>query len=130
MQCTLAGSAARARAPACACLTRVWARSPLGRGMLTGKLSVENLDDKDFRRHSPWFQGENAEKARARARARGAGARGLGGGAGRSGWGGLLHAARLCSTWGTLLGCRAPAPCKYQGSWRSVRSAAGTENIK
>ncbi len=42
------------------------ARSPLGRGMLTGKLSVESLDDKDFRRQLPWFQGENAEKARER----------------------------------------------------------------
>ncbi|MFF4041259.1 aldo/keto reductase [Streptomyces sp. NPDC001816] len=36
--------------------------SPLGRGMLTGALtSLEGLDDSDFRRHDPRFQGENLD---------------------------------------------------------------------
>ena len=36
------------------------AYSPLGRGMLSGKIrSVEDLDPDDFRRHHPRFQGEN-----------------------------------------------------------------------
>ncbi|HEX5958537.1 MAG TPA: aldo/keto reductase, partial [Hyphomicrobiaceae bacterium] len=35
------------------------AYSPLGRAMLTGKLSsIEELSDDDFRRHNPRFQGE------------------------------------------------------------------------
>ncbi|KAK9833316.1 hypothetical protein WJX81_005704 [Elliptochloris bilobata] len=38
------------------------AYSPLGRGMLTGKLSLDSLADNDIRRQMPWFQGENAEK--------------------------------------------------------------------
>src|SRR6202044_2337558 len=34
--------------------------SPLGRGFLTGTLrSLDQLDDADFRRHNPRFQGEN-----------------------------------------------------------------------
>jgi aryl-alcohol dehydrogenase-like predicted oxidoreductase len=36
--------------------------SPLGRGFLTGRLrSLDVLDDSDFRRHQPRFQGENLE---------------------------------------------------------------------
>jgi aryl-alcohol dehydrogenase-like predicted oxidoreductase len=36
------------------------AYSPLGRGFLTGAIrSLDDLDDDDFRRHSPRFQGEN-----------------------------------------------------------------------
>jgi aryl-alcohol dehydrogenase-like predicted oxidoreductase len=39
------------------------AYSPLGRGFLTGGIrSVENLDEKDFRRRGPRFQGENLER--------------------------------------------------------------------
>jgi aryl-alcohol dehydrogenase-like predicted oxidoreductase len=38
------------------------AYSPLGRGFLTGGIrSVESLDEKDFRRFGPRFQGENLE---------------------------------------------------------------------
>ena len=34
--------------------------SPLGRGFLTGTIrSVDHLDEKDFRRHNPRFEGEN-----------------------------------------------------------------------
>jgi aryl-alcohol dehydrogenase-like predicted oxidoreductase len=37
--------------------------SPLGRGFLTGRYrSIEDLDAKDYRRHSPRFQGENFAK--------------------------------------------------------------------
>jgi len=37
--------------------------SPLGRGFLTGRYrSIEDLDVKDFRRHSPRFQGANFAK--------------------------------------------------------------------
>ncbi|HEY2465691.1 MAG TPA: aldo/keto reductase [Steroidobacteraceae bacterium] len=37
--------------------------SPLGRGFLTGRYrSIEDLDSKDFRRHSPRFQGANFAK--------------------------------------------------------------------
>ncbi|HEY2781342.1 MAG TPA: aldo/keto reductase [Steroidobacteraceae bacterium] len=37
--------------------------SPLGRGFLTGRYrSIDDLDAKDFRRHSPRFQGENFAK--------------------------------------------------------------------
>ena len=39
-------------------------RSPLGRGMLTGTLTMESLADDDIRRRMPRFQGENAQKAR------------------------------------------------------------------
>jgi aryl-alcohol dehydrogenase-like predicted oxidoreductase len=36
------------------------AYSPLGRGFLSGAIrSVDDLDDDDFRRHNPRFQGEN-----------------------------------------------------------------------
>ena len=36
--------------------------SPLGRGFLTGRLrSLDVLDESDFRRHQPRFQGENLE---------------------------------------------------------------------
>jgi aryl-alcohol dehydrogenase-like predicted oxidoreductase len=36
------------------------AYSPLGRGFLTGQIrSLDDLDEKDFRRHNPRFQGEN-----------------------------------------------------------------------
>ncbi|MFZ0676369.1 aldo/keto reductase, partial [Candidatus Binatus sp.] len=36
--------------------------SPLGRGFLTGRLrSLDVLDESDFRRHQPRFQGENME---------------------------------------------------------------------
>jgi aryl-alcohol dehydrogenase-like predicted oxidoreductase len=39
------------------------AYSPLGRGFLTGEIrSVEDLDQDDFRRHNPRFQGENLRK--------------------------------------------------------------------
>ena len=39
------------------------AYSPLGRGFLSGTVrSIEDLDEKDFRRHSPRFQGENFQK--------------------------------------------------------------------
>ena len=34
--------------------------SPLGRGFLTGKLrSLDDLDEADFRRYQPRFQGDN-----------------------------------------------------------------------
>ncbi|MEO8218340.1 MAG: aldo/keto reductase [Acidobacteriota bacterium] len=37
--------------------------SPLGRGFLTGRFkSIDDLDEKDFRRRSPRFQGENFQK--------------------------------------------------------------------
>ncbi len=37
--------------------------SPLGRGFLSGRIrAVEDLDDNDFRRHHPRFQGENFVK--------------------------------------------------------------------
>ena len=37
--------------------------SPLGRGFLSGRIrSLDDLDQDDFRRHSPRFQGENFEK--------------------------------------------------------------------
>jgi aryl-alcohol dehydrogenase-like predicted oxidoreductase len=37
--------------------------SPLGRGFLTGQLrSPDDFDEKDFRRHSPRFQGENFDR--------------------------------------------------------------------
>ena len=36
--------------------------SPLGRGFLTGRLrSLDVLDESDFRRHQPRFQGENMD---------------------------------------------------------------------
>jgi aryl-alcohol dehydrogenase-like predicted oxidoreductase len=36
------------------------AYSPLGRGFLTGEItSIDDLDENDFRRHNPRFQGEN-----------------------------------------------------------------------
>ncbi len=39
------------------------AYSPLGRGFLSGSIrSIDDLDENDFRRHSPRFQGENFEK--------------------------------------------------------------------
>ena len=39
------------------------AYSPLGRGMLTGKLrSLDQLDDSDFRKSNPRFMGENFER--------------------------------------------------------------------
>jgi len=39
------------------------AYSPLGRGFLTGSMrSLDGLDESDFRRHQPRFQGENLEK--------------------------------------------------------------------
>ena len=39
------------------------AYSPLGRGFLSGNIrSIEDLDENDFRRHSPRFQGENFAK--------------------------------------------------------------------
>ena len=39
------------------------AYSPLGRGFLTGAIrTIDDLDEKDFRRHSPRFQGENFQK--------------------------------------------------------------------
>jgi aryl-alcohol dehydrogenase-like predicted oxidoreductase len=37
--------------------------SPLGRGFLTGQIkSLDDLDEKDFRRHNPRFQSENFKK--------------------------------------------------------------------
>jgi aryl-alcohol dehydrogenase-like predicted oxidoreductase len=37
--------------------------SPLGRGFLSGKIrSADDLDEDDYRRHSPRFQGENLQK--------------------------------------------------------------------
>jgi aryl-alcohol dehydrogenase-like predicted oxidoreductase len=39
------------------------AYSPLGRGFLTGRFkTIDDLDEDDYRRHSPRFQGENFEK--------------------------------------------------------------------
>ncbi len=38
------------------------AYSPLGRGFLTGQVSKEGLDEQDFRRHNPRFQGQNFER--------------------------------------------------------------------
>ncbi|MEA2159194.1 MAG: hypothetical protein QOD66_1574 [Solirubrobacteraceae bacterium] len=39
------------------------AYSPLGRGFLTGRISnPEDLDEQDFRRHNPRFQGENLQR--------------------------------------------------------------------
>ncbi len=39
------------------------AYSPLGRGFLTGAIrSIDDLDEDDYRRHSPRFQGENFQK--------------------------------------------------------------------
>jgi aryl-alcohol dehydrogenase-like predicted oxidoreductase len=39
------------------------AYSPLGRGFLTGQIKrVEDLDEDDYRRHSPRFQGENFQR--------------------------------------------------------------------
>jgi aryl-alcohol dehydrogenase-like predicted oxidoreductase len=39
------------------------AYSPLGRGFLSGIIrSIDDLDENDFRRHSPRFQGENFQK--------------------------------------------------------------------
>jgi aryl-alcohol dehydrogenase-like predicted oxidoreductase len=39
------------------------AYSPLGRGFLTGAIkSVEDLDESDFRRHQPRFQGDNFQR--------------------------------------------------------------------
>jgi aryl-alcohol dehydrogenase-like predicted oxidoreductase len=39
------------------------AYSPLGRGFLTGQIrSIADLEEKDFRRHNPRFQGENFNK--------------------------------------------------------------------
>ena len=39
------------------------AYAPLGRGFLSGTIrSIDDLDEKDFRRHSPRFQGENFQK--------------------------------------------------------------------
>ena len=39
------------------------AYSPLGRGFLTGRIrSLEDLDESDFRRHNPRFQGENFQR--------------------------------------------------------------------
>jgi aryl-alcohol dehydrogenase-like predicted oxidoreductase len=39
------------------------AYSPLGRGFLTGRIrSPEDLEDDDFRRHNPRFQGENFQR--------------------------------------------------------------------
>jgi len=40
------------------------AYSPLGRGFLTGKLSETSLDERDYRRYTPRFQGENFVKNR------------------------------------------------------------------
>ena len=40
------------------------AYSPLGRGFLTGKLSEDSLDERDYRRYTPRFQGENFAKNR------------------------------------------------------------------
>jgi aryl-alcohol dehydrogenase-like predicted oxidoreductase len=39
------------------------AYSPLGRGFLSGQIkSLDDLDEKDFRRHGPRFQGDNFQK--------------------------------------------------------------------
>ena len=39
------------------------AYSPLGRGFLSGRIrSVDDLDEKDFRRRGPRFQGENFQR--------------------------------------------------------------------
>jgi aryl-alcohol dehydrogenase-like predicted oxidoreductase len=39
------------------------AYSPLGRGFLSGEIrSIDDLDEDDFRRHNPRFQGENFAK--------------------------------------------------------------------
>ncbi len=39
------------------------AYSPLGRGFLTGQIaSIDDLDEGDFRRHNPRFQGENFDR--------------------------------------------------------------------
>jgi aryl-alcohol dehydrogenase-like predicted oxidoreductase len=39
------------------------AYSPLGRGFLTGQIrSIDDLDEDDYRRHAPRFQGENFQK--------------------------------------------------------------------
>jgi aryl-alcohol dehydrogenase-like predicted oxidoreductase len=39
------------------------AYSPLGRGFLSGKIrSIDDLDENDYRRHSPRFQGDNFER--------------------------------------------------------------------
>jgi aryl-alcohol dehydrogenase-like predicted oxidoreductase len=39
------------------------AYSPLGRGLLTGQIKqFEDLAEDDWRRHAPWFQGENFQK--------------------------------------------------------------------
>jgi aryl-alcohol dehydrogenase-like predicted oxidoreductase len=39
------------------------AYSPLGRGFLSGRIrSVDDLDEKDFRRRGPRFQGENFDR--------------------------------------------------------------------
>jgi aryl-alcohol dehydrogenase-like predicted oxidoreductase len=38
------------------------AYSPLGRGFLTGRVSKEDLDEQDFRRHNPRFTGENFQR--------------------------------------------------------------------
>ena len=39
------------------------AYSPLGRGFLSGQIkSIEDLDEKDFRRRGPRFQGENFQR--------------------------------------------------------------------
>src|SRR5437763_8061052 len=39
------------------------AYSPMGRGFLSGRIrSIEDLDQNDFRRHNPRFQGENFRK--------------------------------------------------------------------
>ncbi len=40
------------------------AYSPLGRGFLTGKLTEQNLDEADYRRYTPRFQGENFARNR------------------------------------------------------------------
>ena len=40
------------------------AYSPLGRGFLTGKLSENSLNERDYRRYTPRFQGENFAKNR------------------------------------------------------------------
>ncbi len=40
------------------------AYSPLGRGFLTGKLTEQSLDEGDYRRYTPRFQGENFSRNR------------------------------------------------------------------
>ncbi len=40
------------------------AYSPLGRGFLTGKLTEQSLDEGDYRRYTPRFQGENFARNR------------------------------------------------------------------